>query len=60
MFGLIFCIFIICVATSVCVLGWKYLDECGEDLSHTRYREVSQRLYNIEKLLESKNGGKRE
>lgn len=58
MFGLILCIFIICVATCASVLGYKYLDMCGGDLSHKKYREISQRLYNIEKLLESKNGGK--
>lgn len=57
MFWFMICVFITCVATCVCVLGYKYLDECGVDLSYRLYKEIDQRMQNIEKLLESKNGG---
>ena len=49
---------LVCITTATCVLGCKYLDKQG-DLSYSKFKELNQKLDNLEKMLNDKGHGGR-
>ena len=49
---------LVCITTATCVLGCKYLDKQG-DLSYSKFKELNQKLDNLEKMLNDNGHGGR-
>lgn len=47
---------LVCITTATCVLGCKYLDKQG-DLSYSKFKELNQKLDNLEKMLNDNGHG---
>lgn len=58
MVGIVIFTLLVCITTATCVLGCKYLDKQG-DLSYAKFKELNQKLDNLEKMLSDKGHGGR-
>lgn len=58
MVGIVIFTLLVCITTATCVLGCKYLDKQG-DLSYAKFKELNQKLDNLEKMLSDKRHGGR-
>lgn len=58
MVGIVIFTLLVCITTATCVLGYKYLDKQG-DLSYAKFKELNQKLDNLEKMLSDKGHGGR-
>lgn len=58
MVGIVIFTLLVCITTATCVLGCKYLDKQG-DLSYVKFKELNQKLDNLEKMLSDKGHGGR-
>lgn len=58
MVGVVIFTLLVCITTATCVLGCKYLDKQG-DLSYSKFKELNQKLDNLEKMLNDKGHGGR-
>lgn len=56
MVGIVIFTLLVCITTATCVLGCKYLDKQG-DLSYAKFKELNQKLDNLEKMLSDKGHG---
>lgn len=58
MVGIVIFTLLVCITTATCVLGCKYLDKQGV-LSYAKFKELNQKLDNLEKMLSDKGHGGR-
>lgn len=58
MVGIVIFTLLVCITTATCVLGCKYLDKQG-DLSYSKFKELNQKLDNLEKMLNDNGHGGR-
>lgn len=58
MVGVVIFTLLVCITTATCVLGCKYLDKQG-DLSYSKFKELNQKLDNLENMLNDKGHGGR-